>query len=78
MSWLDRLLGKEKKSAEVAKNRLMVAIATDRGTKIENLDRMKAEIIAVLEKYIKIDDIDIKKENRDDVDILEIEVLMQK
>ena len=78
MSWLDRLLGKEKKSAEVAKNRLMVAIATDRNAKIENLDRMKAEIIAVLEKYIKIDDIDIKKENRDDVDILEIEVLMQK
>ncbi len=78
MSWLDKLLGKEKKSAEVAKNRLMVAIATDRGTKIENLDRMKAEIIAVLEKYVKIDDIDIKKENRDDVDILEIEVLMQK
>ncbi len=78
MSWLDRLFGKEKKSAELAKNRLMVAIATDRHANIENLDRLKAEIIEVLQRYISFKDIEIKKENRGDVDILEIEVMMQK
>ena len=78
MSWLDRFFGKEKKSAELAKNRLMVAIATDRRANIENLDRLKADIIEVLKRYITFEDIEIKKENRGDVDILEIDVVMQK
>ena len=80
MSFFGRLFGREeKKSASVAKDRLVVAIAADRkNTQIPNLDEMRAEIVRVLEKYLKIDDIDIKKESRGDVDMLEIEVLVKK
>ena len=80
MSFFGRLFGREeKKSASVAKDRLMIAIAADReNTLIPNLDEMRREIIKVLEKYIKIDDIDIKKESKGEVDLLEIEVLVKK
>ena len=57
----------------------MIAIAADRqNTLIPHMDEMRAEIIRVLEKYIRIDDIEIKKETRGEVDLLEIEVIVQK
>lgn len=79
MSWFSRLFKKEEKSAKVAKDRLMIAIATDRkNSVIPNMDDMRIDIIQVLEKYIKIDDIEIKKEKKGDVDLLEIEVIVKK
>lgn len=79
MSWFSRLFKKEEKSAKVAKDRLMIAIATDRkNSVIPNMDDMRKDIIQVLEKYIKIDDIEIKKEKKGDVDLLEIEVIVKK
>jgi len=78
MSWFGNLFKKESKSANIAKDRLMIAIATDRQhTIIPNMDEMRAEIIKVLEKYIRIDDIEIKKERKGEVDLLEIEVIVQ-
>ncbi|WP_456383409.1 cell division topological specificity factor MinE [Hydrogenimonas sp.] len=80
MSFFGNLFGREeKKSAAVAKDRLMIAIATDRqNTLIPYMDEMRMEIIKVLEKYIKIDDIEIKKERKGEIDLLEIEVMVQK
>jgi cell division topological specificity factor len=79
MSWFGNLFKKESTSAHVAKDRLMIAIAADRqNTLIPHMDEMRAEIIRVLEKYIRIDDIEIKKETRGEVDLLEIEVIVQK
>ncbi|WP_456323798.1 cell division topological specificity factor MinE [Hydrogenimonas sp.] len=79
MSFFDRFFGKEKKkSAGVAKDRLMIAIAADReNSRIPNLDQMRAEIISVLEKYISIDEIEISKERKGDMDMLEIEVVVK-
>jgi len=78
MSWFGNLFKKESKSANIAKDRLMIAIATDRqNTIIPNMDKMRAEIIRVLEKYIRIDDIEIKKEKKGEIDLLEIEVIVQ-
>jgi len=78
MSWFGNLFKKESKSANIAKDRLMIAIATDRQNSIiPNMDEMRAEIIRVLEKYIRIDDIEIKKEKKGEVDLLEIEVIVQ-
>jgi len=78
MSWFGNLFKKESKSANVAKDRLMIAIAADRQhTLIPYMDEMRAEIIKVLEKYIRIDDIEIKKERKGEVDLLEIEVIVQ-
>ena len=78
MSWLGNLFKNESKSAHVAKDRLMIAIAADRQhTLIPHMDEMRAEIIQVLEKYIRIDDIEIKKERKGEIDLLEIEVIVQ-
>lgn len=75
MSWFDKLLKKEPKSANVAKERLMIAIATDRQNMlIPNMDAMRQDIIEVLQKYTKFDDVEIKKEKKGDIDILEIAV----
>lgn len=78
MSWFGNLFKKESKSANIAKDRLMIAIATDRQNSIiPNMDEMRAEIIRVLEKYIRIDDIEIKKEKKGEIDLLEIEVIVK-
>lgn len=75
MSWFDKLVKKEPKSANVAKERLMIAIATDRKHMlIPNMDAMRQDIIEVLQKYTKFDDVEIKKEKKGDIDILEIAV----
>ena len=79
MSWIEKFFKKEKKSAKVAKDRLMIAIATDRQSITSNdIEMMRADIIRVLEKYIKIDNIRINKENKSDMELLEIEVIMKK
>jgi cell division topological specificity factor len=79
MSWFGNLFKKETTSAHIAKDRLMIAIATDRqNSLIPNMDEMRAEIIRVLEKYIRINDIEIKKESKGEVDLLEIEVIVKK
>ena len=78
MSWFGNLFKKESKSANIAKDRLMIAIATDRQNSIiPNMDEMRAEIIRVLEKYIRINDIEIKKEKKGEIDLLEIEVIVK-
>lgn len=80
MSFFAKLFGREeKKSAHIAKDRLMIAIATDRkSSRIPNLDEMRREIVEVLEKYIQIDDIEISRQNEGEMDVLEIEVIMKK
>ncbi len=78
MSWLNKLFGKKDKSAKVAKERLMIAIATDRKTTMPEIENMRRDIIAVLQKYLNIDTININKEEKDDVELIEIEVLIKK
>ena len=78
MSWLSNMFGKKKESATIAKNRLMVAIATDRRTTMPEIENMRRDIIAVLQKYLTIDSIKISKEEKDNVDLIEIEVFIKK
>ena len=78
MSWLDKLFNKKDKSAQIAKERLMVAIATDRTTTMPELESMREEIIKVLQKYLNIDTININKEEKENMDLIEIEVLIKK
>ncbi len=79
MSWFAKLLGREKKSAKVAKDRLMVAIATDRDTNLAPyMEKMRAEIIEVIKKYTEVDEIQISKVQKDDVELLEINAVVKK
>jgi len=74
------LFGKKKSSANVARDRLHIAISSDRKNTQEYafLDDMKAEIVEVVRKYIKAESVNIIKESDGDIDTLEIEVIIPK
>ena len=79
MSWLNKILNNEKKSANIAKDRLLIAIATDRTNNITPyMEQMRADIINVLKRYIDISDIKISKKEKSDLELLEIDVVIKK
>jgi len=66
-SWFKR----KEKSAKVAKNRLKIAIMSDRNeTDIPFLDDLKRDIVEIIRKYKDVSNIEIKKVN----DSISIEV----
>jgi len=73
--WLNK-----KKSASVAKDRLTVAIMTDRATNSEYpfMNELKAEIIEVVKKYIGVKEVSIKKEVEGEVEALSIDIQLDK
>jgi len=78
MSWLSKVLGK-KKSAKVAKDRLMIAIATDRETNLAPyMEQMRAEIITVIKKYTQVDELQISKVQKDEMELIEINAIIKK
>ncbi len=70
-SWL-----KKKQSASVAKDRLTIAIMSDRESNqdFQFLDELKAEILEVVKKYVDVSSVDIKKEVEGDIEALSIDV----
>lgn len=55
-NWLDRLLGRESKSANQAKERLQLVLIHDRtDLSSTSLAELKDEMIALISKYIDID-----------------------
>ncbi len=74
-SWL---LGKNK-SAKSAKDRLTIAIMSDRdNNSYPFMDEMKIEIMQVVQKYIGVKTVDIKKEVNGDLEALSIEIELEK
>jgi cell division topological specificity factor len=72
-------LFKKKKSKDVAKDRLMMMLAYERAnTKLENLEDMKKELIAVVKKYVNIKDIAIKTNSNQNIETLEVEIILEK
>ena len=71
---------KKKQSASVAKDRLTIAIMSDRkgSTNYPFMDEMKEEIINVVKKYIGVRGIEIKKEFDGDFEALSIDVMLEK
>lgn len=56
MRWLDRLLGREEKSSEVAKSRLQMVLTHDRSDISPGLiEQIKDDIIAVIAQRLEID-----------------------
>jgi len=70
----------KKKSASVAKDRLTVAIMTDRATNSEYpfMDELKAEIIEVVKKYIGVKEVAIKKEVDGELEAISIDIQLDK
>lgn len=85
MSLLDLLFGKKKTSASVAKERLQIILAHERATFNEDisdtpswLPELQSELLAVIAKYIKIDQdaLKVHLEKRDNLELLEINVTL--
>jgi cell division topological specificity factor len=70
----------KKSSAKTAKDRLTIAIMSDRNNTnaFPFMEEMKAEIIEVVKKYMGVKAIEIKKEIEDGVEALSIDVQLEK
>jgi len=81
MSWLERLFGeKQPKSATLAKDRLTLVIAHQRGNHVapDFLPALQRELIAVISKYVKVgpNDIRVNLEKKDNYEVLEVNIVM--
>jgi cell division topological specificity factor len=81
MSLLSFLLGQKKNSASVAKERLQIILAHERGGRDgspDYLPQLQQELIAVISKYVKInpEDIKVHLERQDTLEILEVKIEM--
>ncbi len=66
---------KKKKSATIAKDRLKIAIMSDRGgADYPFMEDLKRDIIEVIKKYKSVSNIEIRKASSKDVDAISIEV----
>ncbi len=67
---------KKKESSSVAKDRLKVAIMTDRESTKANfmMEGMKSEIVEVVRKYMGVKKVDIVKEVIDGMDSISIDI----
>jgi len=69
----------KKSSAKTAKDRLTIAIMSDRtNNSFPFIDELKAEIIEVVKKYIGVKKVNIQKETQDGVEALSIDVQLEK
>ncbi len=81
MTLFERIFGRKKvdESADKAKSRLMVMLATERADcSIPYLEDLKREIIAVVKKYTQTADVNIRTEKQNEVDMLELEISLGK
>lgn len=82
MSWLEKIFGgKQPKTAAMAKERLTLVIAhqrSDSAPAADFLPALQRELIAVISKYVKVneDDIKVQLEKRDNYEVLEVNIVM--
>lgn len=80
MSLLDLLFGQKPKTASVAKERLQLIIAHERGgsSKIDFLPALQRELIEVISKYTKVsvDDIKVSLEKKNQFEVLEVNIVL--
>jgi cell division topological specificity factor len=79
MSFFESLFGKKKSTASVAKDRLTIMLSHERAScKLPYLDDLRNDLIAVIRKYTKVDNVKISSHNNQTVEILEVEVVLGK
>lgn len=81
MSFLARLFGEKKKTAEIAKNRLSLLIAHERSGGSPTADFLPAlqrELIEVISKYVAVnpDDIKVHLDKQDNMEVLEVNIVL--
>lgn len=79
MSLFDFIFGDKKKSATIAADRLKLVLAHERAaTQFPYLEDMKREIIEVIKKYTDAKKVEIKTEQNQNIDLLEVEIVLGK
>lgn len=80
MSLLSMLFGSKPKTAQVAKERLQLIIARERGGggSADFLPDLQRDLIAVISKYVKLnpDDIRVSLEKQDRYEVLEVNIVL--
>jgi cell division topological specificity factor len=79
MSFLSFFLGEKKRTAVVAKERLQLIIAHERAgghPPADYLPALQRELVAVISKYVKVsnDDIRVSLERQDNLEVLEVKI----
>lgn len=80
MSFLSFFAGEKKKTSNVAKERLQIILAHERSgrnaAEPDYLPELQRELMAVISKYIKINENDIKVnlERQDNLEVLEVKI----
>jgi cell division topological specificity factor len=80
MSLLSFLLGEKKKTASIAKERLQLILAHERGSgngrSPDYLPALQRELVSVISKYVKIrpEDIRVQLQTQDNLDVLEVKI----
>lgn len=79
-SLLSYLLGEKAKTANVAKERLQIILAHERGSRgsamPDYLPALQRELLAVISKYVKInpEDLKVHLERQDNLEVLEVKI----
>jgi cell division topological specificity factor len=80
MSFLSFFVGEKKKTSSVAKERLQIILAHERSgrnaAEPDYLPELQRELMAVISKYIKINENDIRVnlERQDNLEVLEVKI----
>ena len=79
MNFFERIFGKKKSTASVAKDRLTIMLSHERAScKLPYLDDLRNDLIAVIRKYTKVEDVKITSHNNQNIELLEVEVVLGK
>lgn len=79
MSLVNRLFGNKVSTASMAKDRLSIMLAHERAANsFPFLEDMRNDIIAVIKKYTVVENVSIKTEQNQNIDILEVEITLGK
>lgn len=79
---MDRIFGKKKASANVARERLQIILAHERGQNSTSapdyLPALQAELITVISKYVQIspDDIKVQLERQGNMEVLDLNIVL--
>jgi len=80
MSLLELLFGPKQRTASIAKERLQLIIARERGSenKVDFLPALQRDLIEVISRYVKINanNITVSLEKQDRYEVLEVNIVL--
>jgi cell division topological specificity factor len=80
MSLLSLIFGQKQKTASIAKERLQLIIARERGSNSapDFLPALQQELVAVISKYVRVnpEDIKVQLEKQDNYEALEVNIVL--